>query len=101
MRYLSWLLRLFLFLLLFAFALNNTALVAVQGLLGSELQLPLIVLILLCFALGVAAGVLVMLLTQRRLQRELAAAELRLKQLQAKPAAPNEVEPAAPLDAVL
>ncbi|PHV11372.1 lipopolysaccharide assembly protein LapA domain-containing protein [Chitinimonas sp. BJB300] len=98
MRYLAWFARIVLFLLLFAFALNNAELVSVHGLFRSELRLPLIVLILLCFALGVLVGVSSMLLSQRRLRRQLQESQ---KRLRAKPTAPNEVEPVVPLDAVL
>ncbi|MGQ5521940.1 lipopolysaccharide assembly protein LapA domain-containing protein [Chitinimonas sp. PSY-7] len=98
MRYLALLVRIVLFLLLFAFALNNADQVSLHGLFGSELRLPLIVLILLCFALGVLVGVGSMLLSQRRLRRQL---QENQKKLHAKPAAQSEAEPVVPLDAVL
>ena len=98
MRYLAWLVRIVLFLVLFAFALNNADQVSVHGLFGSELRLPLIVLVLFCFALGVIVGVGSMLLSQRRLRRLL---QENQKKPHAKSTTQGETEPVVPLDAVL
>ena len=46
MRYISWALRIFLFLLLFGFALKNTELVVVRFYLGSEWTAPLALVVL-------------------------------------------------------
>jgi lipopolysaccharide assembly protein A len=79
-KQLSWLLRALLFLLIFAFALMNTDTVKLRFFLGQAWETPMIVVMLLFFALGAAVGVLACLsrlLGQRReiqrLQRALRA----------------------------
>jgi lipopolysaccharide assembly protein A len=83
-RQLSWLLRAALFLVIFAFALLNTQAVTVRFFLGKTWEMPMIIALLLFFALGAAAGVLACvsrLLSQRReiqkLSRALRAGERR------------------------
>ena len=78
---LSWLLRVLLFLALFALALMNTGPVTLRFFLGQTWETPMIVVLLLAFAFGAAIGVLACLsrmLGQRReinkLERELRAA---------------------------
>jgi lipopolysaccharide assembly protein A len=66
---LRWLVALVLFFLLFAFALNNQSKIQVNLLFGLSRQLPLILVILMAFAVGMVAGILGMLphwLRQRR-----------------------------------
>jgi len=66
---LSWLLRALLFLAIFAFALMNTDTVRLRFFLGQAWETPMIVVLLLFFALGAAVGVLACvsrLLGQRR-----------------------------------
>lgn len=60
MRSLNWLWRIALFLLLFAFALNNQQLVEVRWFLGYRWQAPMVFVVLIVFALGCAVGVLAM-----------------------------------------
>lgn len=79
MRILTWLLRLSLFLFMFVFALKNTAMVNLQFFFGQVWQLPLVVLLLGFFAVGVLLGILAVvgaLFRERRvsagLRRELA-----------------------------
>ncbi|WP_303785094.1 lipopolysaccharide assembly LapA domain-containing protein [Azovibrio restrictus] len=79
MRILTWLLRLSLFLFMFIFALKNTAMVNLQFFFGQVWQLPLVVLLLGFFAVGVLLGILAVvgaLFRERRvsagLRRELA-----------------------------
>jgi len=79
--HLSWLLRVLLFLALFAFALMNTDPVTLRFFLGRTWEIPMILALLLFFAFGAAIGVLACLprlLGQRReiqkLERELRAA---------------------------
>jgi lipopolysaccharide assembly protein A len=79
-KQLSWLLRALLFLLIFGFALMNTDTVRLRFFLGQAWETPMIVVLLLFFALGAAIGVLACLsrlLGQRReiqkLQRALRA----------------------------
>jgi len=61
MRLAAWLLRALLFLVLFAFALNNQQPVAVQGFFGTQWQTSLAWVLLLAFAAGALLGVLAML----------------------------------------
>ena len=57
MRYLSWALRILLFLLLFGFALKNTNPVTVRFYLGSQWEAPLALVLLVFFGVGAVAGV--------------------------------------------
>ena len=69
LRYVSWLLRAFLFLVLLLFALKNTAPVRLHFLFDTGWDMPLIVLLLAFFALGMVLGVmgcLVRVVQQRR-----------------------------------
>ncbi len=61
MRYLSWLLRAFIFFTLFAFALNNQQPVTVHWFFGVQWQAPMVIIVLAIFAAGCAVGVLAML----------------------------------------
>jgi uncharacterized integral membrane protein len=79
-RQLSWVLRALLFLVIFAFALMNTQTVTLRFFLGRAWEMPMILVLLLFFALGAAIGVLACvsrMLGQRReiqkLQRTLRA----------------------------
>ena len=56
-----WLLKAAIFFALFAFALNNQAPVQVHLFFGAYWQAPLVLVLLIALALGVALGVLVML----------------------------------------
>ena len=56
-----WLLKAAIFFALFAFALNNQAPVHVHLFFGAYWQAPLVLVLLMALALGVALGVLVML----------------------------------------
>lgn len=60
MRILVWLFRAFLFFCLFAFALNNSQEVDVRWFFGHVWHAPLVIVVLLTFALGCAFGVLAM-----------------------------------------
>lgn len=61
MRYLAWLLRVAVFLGIFAFALNNLAQVRVHFFFGHWADLPLVVLLLLALGLGLVMGLAMML----------------------------------------
>ena len=68
-KQLSWLLRALLFLVIFGFALMNTETVKLRFFLGQAWETPMIVVLLLFFALGALAGALACvsrLLGQRR-----------------------------------
>ena len=60
MRILVWLLRGFLFLALFAFAVNNSDDVVVHWFFGHAWRSPLVIVVLVAFGLGCALGVLAM-----------------------------------------
>ena len=69
MRYLNWLLRAVLFVLLLGFAVKNDQPVTLRYFFGFEWQSSLVLVLLLFFAAGAAIGVLAMfgnLLQQRR-----------------------------------
>lgn len=80
MRYLLWLLKFALFVLILSFAVKNTDTVGVRYYLGYEWQAPLVLVLLVFFCLGAAVGIVASfthLFRQRReivvLKRELRA----------------------------
>lgn len=107
MRYLVWILRLVVFIIVLLFALKNTAPVDV-GFFGGHMvqQVPLIVVMLAAFVLGLVFGLLVAataLLKRRReinrLRRELTRAQEALPQARVvpQPVIPETATPLAPL----
>lgn len=77
MRAFVWLLRAFVFFALFAFALNNQQPVVVHWFFGVDWSAPLVIVVLIAFALGCAVGVLAMVPSwwrQRRVARQALAA---------------------------
>ena len=81
MKYLVWLLRGFLFLILLGFAVKNDEPVVLRYFFGYEWHSSLVVVLLLFFAVGAAVGMLAVLASLFRQLKELAALkdELRLK----------------------
>jgi uncharacterized integral membrane protein len=81
MRYLIWLFRVFLFLILLGFAVKNDEPVVLRYFFGYEWHASLIVVLLLFFAVGAAFGMLAVLGSLLRQRKDLAALkdELRLK----------------------
>lgn len=81
MRYMIWLLRAVLFLILLGFAMKNDQPVVLHYFFGYEWQSSLILILLLFFAVGVSVGVLAVLGNIFRQRREIATLkrELRLK----------------------
>jgi len=71
MRVLSWALRITLFLALFLFALKNTDPVTLRLYFEQSWQAPLVLVLLVFFALGAALGVIATLATVFRLRREI------------------------------
>ena len=61
MKYLMWLLKAAIFFTLFAFALNNQQVVSVNFFFGTQWQAPLVLVVLVTFAFGLAAGILMMM----------------------------------------
>lgn len=96
MRTLVWLVRIFLFLVLFAFAVKNTEPVSVRFFLDSAWQAPLIIIVLAFFAAGAFVGATALLGTIFGLRREIG--RLR-RELGAARAIPGERAPTPPQDA--
>jgi uncharacterized integral membrane protein len=71
MRYLSWFLKLILFLLLLSFAVKNTETTVLHYYLGYEWQAPLVVILLAFFCAGAAIGVAASLSYLFRQRREI------------------------------
>jgi uncharacterized integral membrane protein len=69
-RTLVWVLRALIFFVLFAFALNNQHPATVHWFFGAQWTAPMVILVLAAFALGCAAGVLVMVPGWWRHRRE-------------------------------
>ncbi|MBA3024183.1 MAG: DUF1049 domain-containing protein [Gammaproteobacteria bacterium] len=72
MRYLTWLLRILLFVALLGFAMKNNEIVTLRYLFGYEWQTPLVVALFGFLVLGVVLGMLAMLDTVVRLRSDLA-----------------------------
>lgn len=72
MRYLFWILRIFLFLLLLGLAMKNTDPVAVRYFLGWEWRAPLSLVLFVFFIIGAALGVLAGAAWLYRQRREVA-----------------------------
>jgi len=70
MRIIVWAFRAVLFFTLFAFALNNQQEVSVRWFFGYEWNAPLIIIVLVAFALGCAFGVLAMVPAWWRQRRQ-------------------------------
>jgi len=83
MRYLVWIFRAVLFLVLLGFAVKNDQPVVLRYFFGYEWQASLVVILLLFFAVGLAVGVLGVMGNLFRQRREIAALkkELRLRQV--------------------
>jgi lipopolysaccharide assembly protein A len=73
MRYISWTIRILLFLLLLGFALKNTDPVLLRFFLGAQWEAPLVVVLLIVFAVGAIAGILATLGQAFRQRREILA----------------------------
>lgn len=88
MRYLSWILRLLLFVLLFGFALKNSDPVSVRFYLGLQWDASLALVVLVFFGIGAAAGVIACFAYIYRQRREIL--QLR-KELRVRPVLPEDV----------
>ncbi|NTV09869.1 MAG: LapA family protein [Zoogloea sp.] len=71
MRVLVWIFRLFLFLLLFGFAVKNDDGVVLRFFFGTAWQVPLVIVILVTFAAGALIGATAAAATLARQRREL------------------------------
>lgn len=74
MRFITWGLRLLLFLILFLFALKNYEIVSLRFYFDLEWRAPLVLLLLIFFAAGMALGVLACLPRMFRQRRDLTGA---------------------------
>jgi uncharacterized integral membrane protein len=92
MRYLGWIVRLLLFLVLLGFALKNTAPVEVRFFLSKSWQAPLSLVLFLFFAAGAVLGVAAALGIAYRQRRELEA----LRQAGKQPPVPAQPGPDIP-----
>ena len=81
MRYLLWILRFALFVLVLAFAVKNTDPVTVHYYFGGEWQSPLIFVLLVVFCAGIALGLATALGPMFRQRREIAELKRRLREL--------------------
>ncbi|WP_374241736.1 lipopolysaccharide assembly protein LapA domain-containing protein [Zoogloea sp.] len=93
MRLLIWIFRLFLFLLLFGFAVKNDDVVVLRFFFGTQWQVPLVLVILLFVVLGVLIGVTATIATLYRQHREIG--HLRGEQGRAAPVEPVRQPPLA------
>ncbi len=80
LRYLLWLVKILVFILLFAFAMQNAERITVHFLLDYVWQAPLALIILTFFMLGAAVGILAMLTRIVVLRRELIALRREVRQ---------------------
>jgi uncharacterized integral membrane protein len=92
MRYLTWLLRILLFVALLGFAMKNNEIVSLRYLFGYEWQAPLVVALFGFLVLGVVLGMLAMLDTVVRLRSELSKARAELRSNQAGYSAENQTD---------
>jgi lipopolysaccharide assembly protein A len=79
MQFVLWLMKLALFVFVLAFAVKNTDPVAVRYYFGGEWQAPLVFVMLVAFAAGVAAGLFAALTQIFRQRREIAALRRQLQ----------------------
>jgi uncharacterized integral membrane protein len=80
MKYLFWLLRAFLFLILLGFAVKNDEPVVVRYFFGYEWHASLVLVLLIFFAAGAAIGMLALLGNILRQRKEIAALKNELHQ---------------------
>jgi putative membrane protein len=81
MRYLSWLIKIILFLLLLSFAVKNTETAVLRYYFGYEWPAPLVLILLVFFCAGAAVGIIASLSYIFRQRREMLSLkrELRMK----------------------
>ncbi len=80
MRYLSWLLRLVLFVLLLGFAVRNSEVVTLHYYLGYQWQAPLVLLLFVFFFAGAVIGAAANLRVVFRQKREIMALKKEIRQ---------------------
>ena len=82
MRFLIWLLRIVVFLLLLAFLSRNSGVVEIRMLLDTSWRIPLAMLMLAFFAVGVLLGVTALTATLLRQRREITGLKASLSRLE-------------------
>lgn len=92
MRYLTWLLRILLFVALLGFAMKNNEIVSLRYLFGYEWQAPLVVALFGFLVIGVVLGMLAMLDTVVRLRSELAHARAEAQSKQSGHSVENQTD---------
>jgi lipopolysaccharide assembly protein A len=80
MRYLLWIFKIALFVLVLSFAVKNTDTVTVRYYLDGEWQTPLIFVLLVSFCAGIGVGIIAGLSRMFRQRREIAALKRELRQ---------------------
>ena len=90
MKYAIGLLKAVIFVLLFGFALNNRQNATLNFLFDYAITLPMIVVVLASFALGIVLGILVMLPRWQQHRRQAQQARQQLEALQAQQAAASQ-----------
>jgi len=91
MRYVRWIIRLLLFVVVVSFAVKNTDPVTVRYYLGSEWQAPLVVVLLIAFCVGAAVGMMTGLGQLFRQRRQIGGLRRELRSRQ-----PQRTEPVPP-----
>jgi lipopolysaccharide assembly protein A len=91
MRYVFWIIKLLLFVLVLTFAVKNTDPVTVRYYLGSQWQPPLVLVVLIAFCVGAVVGIMTALGKVFRQRREIGGLKKELRSKQ-----PQRTEPAPP-----
>ncbi|MBU0689623.1 MAG: DUF1049 domain-containing protein [Gammaproteobacteria bacterium] len=92
MRYLTWLLRILLFVALLGFAMKNNEIVSLRYLFGYEWQAPLVVALFGFLVIGVVLGMLAMLAVVVRLRSDLAHARAEVQSNQSGRSADSQAD---------
>ena len=93
MRYVLWIIKLLLFVLVLTFAVKNTDPVTVRYYLGSQWQAPLVLVMLIVFCVGAVVGIMTALGHVFRQRREIGGLKKELRSKQ-----PQRTDPVPPVD---
>lgn len=81
MRYISWLIQMFVFIILLGFALKNSQPVTLHYFFGYEWQSTLVIALLVFFSLGAVLGILATLGIWFRLRREISRLKFEISEI--------------------